>query len=373
MNYRLLEDRLMKYDENISLTISSTKVNAPEYSPKSHVNDIANEEYYKTLIVLRNALKLMTDFFFTFDEDAFCIDLFMYTPSISSPMGSGSDSEPIPFRFGMLNTFLVDSSQFGFEPILINDFKKVYCYLPSLRGEAPDKRHLNQFYHCEIELIGGLDDIISTGERYFKFLAKYLLKMPELINKISRDSNITINQLEAITSSNESPRVTFDQAIKILEGNNLDGLIKYNSNGNDLTSEGEVKIGELLNYSTPFWIVNYDRDRAPFYQKPDPSNPNKVLCADLIVPELFTGCFGGEVLGAGQRQDNRKEMLESLQRQEVDKTPYEWYIDLRNTPKYQTTSGFGMGIERFISWIVGLENIRDAIIFPRIRNVKTYP
>ena len=71
-------------------------------------------------------------------------------------MGPGSDSEVIPIKFGKYNSFLVDSSQFGFEPLLLNKLDKVYCYLPSMRGENPDKRHLNQFFHCEAEIKGTL-------------------------------------------------------------------------------------------------------------------------------------------------------------------------------------------------------------------------
>ena len=112
------------------------------------------------------------------------VDLFMMTPSVSSPMGPGSDSEAIQIKFGNLNTNLVDSSQFGFEPLLLNGFDKVYCYLPSMRGENPDKRHLNQFFHCEAEIKGTLNDLIPIIETYIKTLCETVLLMPNIIDKI---------------------------------------------------------------------------------------------------------------------------------------------------------------------------------------------
>jgi asparaginyl-tRNA synthetase len=82
------------------------------------------------------------------------MDLFLMTSSVSSPSGPGSDSESIALTFGGHNTYLTDSSQFGFEPVLIGGIPRAYCYLASMRGEDPDKRHLNQFYHCEYEAQG---------------------------------------------------------------------------------------------------------------------------------------------------------------------------------------------------------------------------
>ena len=109
----------------------------------------------------------------------------MLTPSISSPMGSGSDSEVIPIKFGKYDLNLIDSSQFGFEPLLLNGIDKVYCYLPSMRGEKPDKRHLNQFFHCEAEIKGGIEKIIPIIEEYIKILAETLVLTPNILERTS--------------------------------------------------------------------------------------------------------------------------------------------------------------------------------------------
>ena len=123
----------------------------------------------------------------------------------------------------------------------------------------------------------------------------------------------------------------------------------------------------------PIWLTNFDRDRVPFYQKPDPKNPSKTINADLLFPPILKNSFGGEVVGAGQRQNNPNEMYESLKRQNIPSKPYKWYINLRKQKNYKTTSGFGLGIERFIAWILGKNNIRDVILYPRIKNIETYP
>ena len=127
-----------------------------------------------------------------------------------------------------------------------------------------------------------------------------------------------------------------------------------------------------MDTNLPFWITDFDRDRVPFYQKPDASG-EKVLCADLIFPPIIEGSFGGEIVGAGQRQDNVSEMEESILRQNISQEPYQWYIDLRNNNQYRETSGFGLGIERFIAWSLCFDNIRDAIIYPREINKDMNP
>lgn len=297
----------------------------------------------------------------------------MFTPSVSSPMGPGSDSEPMPIKFGELNTFLVDSSQFGFEPLVMNGLDKVYCYLPSMRGEDSDKRHLNQFYHCEMEMKGEMIELLPIIEQYIKTLAESVLLMSNIIDKISENSEKTKEYLKNILEVDNFPTITFDEAVELLVKNNKKELVNFTEHGNDISSDGEIELMKILNVKTPIWITNFDRDRVPFYQKPDPENPEKTINADLLFPPIIENSFGGEIAGAGQRQDNTKEMYESLKRQNVSSESYEWYIDLRNNPNYKITSGFGLGVERFIAWSLGKDNIRDVILYPRIKNIRTCP
>ncbi|MBN2197594.1 hypothetical protein JW698_00100 [Candidatus Wolfebacteria bacterium] len=345
----------------------------PIYDPKTYYIDLTRNRYFQALITLRHYIKVISDYYFGVVCGAKNVDLFMLTSSISSPMGSGSDSEAIPIKFGKFNSNLVDSSQFGFEPLLLNGIDKVYCYLPSMRGEKPDKRHLNQFFHCEAEIKGDMEQLIPIIERYIKILAGALILMPNILERISLNSEKTTISLNKIVGLKKFPEITFDAAVNALIKNSNKALVNFTEFGRDISSEGEIKLAEIFNFNIPFWIRNYDRDRVAFYQKPDPKNLNKVINADLIFPPIIKDAFGGEIIGCGQRQDNCQEMKDSLVRQSIKPEPYEWYIDLRKTPYYRTTSGFGLGIERFITWSLCRDDIKDAILYPRLKDIETYP
>jgi aspartyl/asparaginyl-tRNA synthetase len=365
-----IHQRIKKYAAQAK---TDHRVAPPAYDPKRHYLDIAIHPYYHHLILLRHIFKLLSDEYMSDVADAKNVDLFMLTPSVSSPMGPGSDSEAIPLAFGNLTSYLTDSSQFGFEPILMNGIDRAYCYLPSLRGEDPDKRHLNQFYHCEIEIKGGMEEVLHIAEEYVRYLCHGILKSEELLQVLSADAKTSIKTAERVEDSTQFHRVTFDEACEALRKAGFGEFINKSEHGRDISSRGELKLFEILDINEPFWLTDFDRDRVPFYQKPNPKNPDKVLNADLLFPSLIKESFGGEILGAGQRQDTAGEMYESLSRQGLHSEPYEWYIDLRRNPGYARTSGFGLGIERFLAWILCLDNIRDVILYPRLKNVLTTP
>jgi asparaginyl-tRNA synthetase len=339
------------------------------YVPNNHISNLIHDAYYRNLISLRNTVSKACDSYFH-SLDAPRIDLFMVAKGVSSPMGKGSDSLPIPFDLGKQHVYLVDSAQFGMEPLVQEAFEMVYCYLPSFRGEDADYRHLNQFYHCEAELRGGYLQALEVAEALVK----------NILDGIRKDSDLGVFQFEEdnFTSiktvvENNFPRITFDEAVKILEKEGSSDLIEQRPYGRVLTSEGELKICELVTNNTlPVWITNYDRDVVPFYQKPESGNSEKVLNADLIFPSI-KGSFGGEIIGLGERQNTPEGILESMRRQEIHSVDsYGWYIDLRKESKYVTTSGFGLGIERLLAWSLGLPNIWDAAIYPVIKDEKIY-
>lgn len=343
----------------------------PKYSPDTHFLDVATSDYYHNLLLIRDIIKHASDSYMR-SRGAINVDLFMLTTSISSPMGPGSDSEPLPMDFGGEKAYLTDSSQFGFEPIMINGVDRAYCYLPSLRGETPDKRHLNQFYHCEIEITGEFKEVKRIAEDYIDSLVHVLGDCEQLIRSISRNPDQTMEYLHTYDDGDYIV-VEFDKACSLLDDNGFGQYVNHTKHGRDINALGEIEIARILGATRPFWIVNFDRDRVPFYQKPDPKDKNKVINGDLIFPPLIKDGFGGEILGAGQRQDDYQEMMESMKRQNVDSKPYDWYAELRKLEQYKQTSGFGMGIERFIAWILGLENIRDAIIYPREKGTNVVP
>lgn len=368
-----LKTRIKKDDKKISSQKHKNGFKIQPFNPLTYYKDITNSLYIDGLIILRHYIKEATDWYFSEVCGAKNVDLFILTSSISSPIGPGSNSNAIEFQFGRLKTFLVDSAQFGFEPLLFNIHDKLYCYLPSLRGEDPDERHLNQFFHCELEMRGMIYDLIPIIEGYVKSLAETILTSKEILTQLSLDYKQSFNALNKLLQQHTFPTLYFDEVCKKLKKeNNSEELIQETIHGRDITSKGEQKIFSIYNIDTPIWIKEYDRKRVPFYQKPQTNNT--VINADLLFPPLIKGAFGGEVVGAGQRQDNTKEMYESLKQQgNISPTQYEWYIDLRNDKRYKITSGFGLGIERFLTWALCRNNIRDVSIYPRLKNIKMNP
>lgn len=345
----------------------------PAYSSEYHYLDIAKKPYFKALLALRHVFRQASDRYWSTEVGAMNMDLFMMTPSISSPMGPGSDSEAIKIKFGKLDTYLVDSSQFGFEPILMNGVEKVYCYLPSMRGEDPDKRHLNQFYHCEAEVRGTLNDLTPIIEGYIKFIAKSFLSIPNLCGLLSESFDETKNALVNIASKRRFDHISFDNAVNILLENGRGDLITSNEYGRVISNDGELALMKIIGNKGPVWLECFDRDTVAFYQKPNPENNDRVINADLLFPPLLKNSFGGEIAGAGQRQDSSVEMVESLKRQGLEIDPYQWYINLRNQPGYSVTSGFGLGVERFLTWLLAKDDVKNVIFYPRIKNIHTTP
>lgn len=359
------KDRIREADDRY---INKNRVDfkVPDYSGSTYYVEVAKSSYFHALTVLRHFIKRACDIYWGDIQNAFNVDLFMITQSVSSPMGPGSDSEAINIKFGESNAFLVDSSQFGFEPLLLNGIKKVYCYLPSFRGENTNNRHLSQFYHCEAEISGTLEDLKPQVEDFVRFLAETLISMPNILNLLSTSAQASVDKLNLLLQSKKFQEIEFDEAIKILKDSGFNSLINESRFGTDITSEGELKLMEILKIETPIWVNHYDRDRVAFYQKPYKNN--KVVNADLLFPQIVNNSFGGEIIGSGQRQDNVEEMYESITRQNLDPKPYEWYIDLRRLEHYKPTSGFGLGIERFIAWSLCRDRIQDVVLYPRLKN-----
>ena len=350
-------------------TNGQNNLRPPSYNAEAYVDDVVKDKYFATLVIVRHYVKLTSDAYWS-RVGAFNIDLFMLTPSASSPMGPGSDSEVIRIPFGKYHTNLTDSSQFGFEPLMFH-VDKAYCYLPSMRGENPDTRHLNQFFHCEAEIVGTLDELLPFVEGYVQALARTFMALTPIIELMSINFSKTEQALQNIVNTKNFNKKTFDEVYPWLQENSSFHLVS--DFGRNITSVGEIAVAKSMGNGLPLWLCNYDRDIVSFYQKPNPVNTNSVINADLVFAPIVEGGFGGEIIGSGQRQDNSEEITESLKRQEIDGEPYEWYKNLRKQPNYKTTSGFGLGIERFIAWTLGYSDIKNVIHYPRLKNIKTLP
>lgn len=183
---------------------------------KKHIENLVNNDYYKNLIIIRNLIELSCDKYFQ-NLKAPKVDLYLITKSVSSPIAKGSDSKPISFNFEGNKFYLSDSSQFGMEPLVLNFFEIVYCYLPSFRGEEPNEYHLNQFFHCEAEMRGNYQKAIKIAEGLIKFLIKEILIAFE--KKIFYFKKNNFKYMEYIINR-DFPQITFDEAEKILKKKN---------------------------------------------------------------------------------------------------------------------------------------------------------
>lgn len=336
-------------------------MNSKHFNPKNHIFNLANDPYYFYLAKIRNELETLCDEYFQ-KLGAIKTDLFLITKSVSSPIGLGSDSKPLPLTIDGQKAFLVDSAQFGMESLVQGKFNIVYCYLPSFRGEKSDERHLNQFYHCEAELKGDYKKAMNVAENLTRYILDGLVKNIKANN--FRFKNRIIEKAQTALK-HKFPQITFSEAEKILKSHSAKQYVEHKKFGRIISREGELMLTKLVtNNESPVWITNYDRDTVAFYQKPNPNNTESVLNADLIFPSI-NGGFGGEIIGLGQRQNKVYEMIQSMKRQKIKNIDsYSWYMDIRKFKNYRTTSGFGMGIERFLAWTLGIKDISEVSLFP---------
>ncbi len=249
--------------------------------------------------------------------------------------------------------YLTQSSQLYLEA-LIYSLGRVYVIAPSFRAEkSRTVRHLTEFWHLEAE------QPFCDNEQNMKYqeeLIEYIIKS---VREINKNELKILNRDKLPEIKKPFPRIKYDEAIETLQKKGVNIMW-----GNDLGTEEEKIL--TLNNRLPIFIYNYPKKVKGFYHKPDDNNPEVVNCADLLAPEGH-----GEIIGGGQRIHDKELLIKRIKEENLDINEYEWYIDLR---KYGTVphSGFGLGVERVIKWICGLDHIRDAIPFPRTIN-RVYP
>jgi asparaginyl-tRNA synthetase len=227
---------------------------------------------------------------------------------------------------------------------------KIYTFGPTFRAEkSKTRRHLTEFWMVEPEMaFYDLNDDMDLAEEFIEYIVQTVLTdMKEELKEVERD----ITKLESI--KRPFPRISYDEAVEILRANGVD--FEW---GNDLGGADETIIGEK--YDRPVMIHRYPSEVKAFYMKRDPENPKVALAVDVIAPEGY-----GEIIGGSQREDNLDLLLERIKEHNLPQSFFEWYLDLR---RYGSVphSGFGLGLERTVSWICGLEHLREAIPFPRM-------
>ncbi|HMF96626.1 MAG TPA: asparagine--tRNA ligase [Vicinamibacterales bacterium] len=227
---------------------------------------------------------------------------------------------------------------------------KVYCFGPTFRAEkSKTRRHLTEFWMVEPEMAyADLNDVMALAEDLIvEVVGRVLERRGRELKVIERD----VSKLEAVQKP--FPRITYDEAVKKLQARGLP--IQW---GGDFGGPDETTLSE--EYDRPVMVHRYPAAVKAFYMKPDPERPELALGVDVLAPEGY-----GEIIGGGERLADLDLLLQRIKEHELPQEAFEWYLDLR---RYGTVphGGFGMGIERVVSWICKLEHVRETIPYPRM-------
>lgn len=234
---------------------------------------------------------------------------------------------------------------------------KVFSFGPTFRAEkSKTRRHLIEFWMIEPEMaFVEFEENLKVQEEYVSYLVQSVLKnCPVELKTLGRDTA----KLEKITAP--FPRITYDAAIEFLHEKGFNDI----QWGDDFGAPHETAIAE--NYEKPVFITHFPTSLKPFYMQPDPNREDVVLCADLIAPEGY-----GEIIGGSERVHDEELLKKRLSEHQLDLNAYQWYLELRQYGSVPH-SGFGLGLERTVAWISGVEHVRETIPFPRLLN-RLYP
>jgi asparaginyl-tRNA synthetase len=333
------------------LEVVSESQNYP-ITPKEHGVDflldrrhlwIRSPRQQAVLRVRHEVINAVRDFF---NERGFILaDTPIFTPSACE---GTTTLFPVQY-FDDATAFLTQSGQLYNEANAMA-LGKVYCFGPTFRAEkSKTRRHLTEFWMVEPEMAyATLDDVMELAEGLVTTVVKRVLERRQAELKVlERDTS----KLEKVTGP--FPRISYDDAVAILEKKGL--RFEW---GGDFGAPDETALSE--EFDRPICVHRYPSAVKAFYMKPDPQRPDVALCVDVLAPEGY-----GEIIGGGQRLDDYDTLLQRIKEHQLPQEAFEWYLDLR---RYGSVphGGFGMGIERVVSWICGLEHLREAIPYPRM-------
>ena len=299
-------------------------------------------------------IKAARDFF---DERGFTLT----DPPILTPAACEGTTTLFPVDYFDEQAFLTQSGQLYIEATAMA-LGKVYSFGPTFRAEkSKTRRHLTEFWMVEPEVAyATLDDIMELAENFISFIAQRCLERRRAdLEVIGRD----VSKLENIKPP--FPRITYDEAVAMLQKGYEEGKIENKFEwGGDFGSPDETYISSQ--FDRPVMVHRYPVEVKAFYMEPDPNNPKVALCVDVLAPEGY-----GEIIGGSQRIGSYELLLKRIHEHDLPESAFKWYLDLR---KYGGVphAGFGMGIERAVAWICGLEHVRETIPFARTLN-RIYP
>lgn len=320
-------------------------------SPKEHGTSflmdrrhlwLRSSRQHSIISIRHEVIKACRDFF---DGRGFTlVDAPVFTPNACEGTSTLFETDYFDTK-----AFLTQSGQLYMEAGAMA-FGKAYCFGPTFRAEkSKTRRHLTEFWMIEpevayMDLAGDMD----LAENFVEYVVQRVLK-----NKKSELESLERN-LEALQKVvRPFPRISYDEATEILK--KAEAEFEY---GGDFGGTDETIISE--GFDRPVMVHRYPAAIKAFYMKEDPEDTSKALCVDMLAPEGY-----GEIIGGGQREDDLDILIEKIKKHDLPMEAFNWYLDLR---KYGTVphSGFGMGIERMVSWVCGLSHVRETIPFPRL-------
>lgn len=271
-------------------------------------------------------------------------------PPILTPSSCEGTTNLFHTKYFDEDAYLTQSGQLYIEAAAMA-LGRVYSFGPTFRAEkSKTRRHLIEFWMIEPEMafVEHEESLKIQEEFVAHIIQSVLTHCQKELKLLGRD----ISKLEACVAP--FPRITYDEAVEFLHKNGFEDFAW----GEDFGAPHETAIAEA--YNKPVFITHYPTEVKAFYMKPDPNRPEVVLCADLIAPEGY-----GEIIGGSQRIDDPELMEQRFKEHELSEEAYQWYMDLR---RYGTVphSGFGLGLERTVAWICGLDHVRETIPFPRL-------
>jgi len=326
-------------------------------TPKEHGTDFLMEHRHLWVRSQRQAailrvraeiIKAARDFF---DEHGFTLT----DPPIITPAACEGTTTLFPVDYFEDQAYLTQSGQLYAEAMAMA-LGKVYSFGPTFRAEkSKTRRHLTEFWMVEPEVAyATLDDVMEIAEGLISFIVKRCLERRRAdLQTIGRD----ISKLEKIAPP--FPRISYDDAVKNLQEGFAKGALETKFEwGGDLGSPDETYLS--AQFDKPVMVHRYPAKVKAFYMEPDPDRPELALCVDVLAPEGY-----GEIIGGSQRMASHALLLQRIHEHGLPEEAFKWYLDLRKFGSVPH-GGFGMGIERAVAWICGLEHVRETIPFPRM-------
>ena len=326
-------------------------------TPKEHGTDFLMEHRHLWVRSQRQAailrvraeiIKAARDFL---DERGFTLT----DPPIITPAACEGTTTLFPVDYFDEQAYLTQSGQLYIEATAMA-LGKVYSFGPTFRAEkSKTRRHLTEFWMVEPEVAyAQLEDLMELSEGFISFIVQRCLERRQAdLKTIGRE----VSKLEKIVPP--FPRLSYDDAVKSLQEGHAKGALESRFEwGGDLGSPDETYLS--LQFDKPVMVHRYPAKVKAFYMEPDPQRPELALCVDVLAPEGY-----GEIIGGSQRTASHELLLQRIHEHGLPEEAFKWYLDLRKFGSVPH-SGFGMGIERAVAWICGLEHVRETIPFPRM-------